>query len=92
MKLSRIGLALYNLFAASICVYLAIAACTPAQRADFAAEGLGEVAKIGGCVLQGIVEGGLSDPKDIIGKCGKVTAHDIADLTDGWLSQLTPGR
>lgn len=74
----------------AIVLALMICGCTKEQGAELLGQGLGEVAKIGGCVLQSIVEGGVTDPKDIIGKCGKATVHDIADLTDGWLAQLTP--
>jgi hypothetical protein len=60
-------------------------ACTPEQRA----EAIGLAGKEAGCVLQSIVEGGLDDPKALIDKCGKVTVQNIADITGGWLDQVT---
>ena len=63
--------------------------CTPQQGAQLEGQALAEAAKIGGCVLSQIVNGGLDDPAAIAAKCGGATIVDVAQATQGWLDQLT---
>lgn len=42
-------------------------------------------ANAAGCILGGIIDGGLDDPGALLARCGGATLKDVADVTAGYL-------
>ena len=66
---------------AGVALACTLSVCTPAQRAELAAD----LSKVGACVLTSIAEGGIEDPTIILQRCEGSTLSIIGAVIKEWL-------